>query len=356
MARTLATKLHLLTVREVQAAPDGDHSDGGGLLLRVRRDSASWVLRYTAHSGERREMGLGVARRNNAAATGDSLTTARRLAHEARDLLQRGGDPIDDRDSRRTVAKQSEQAQRAEKRRTPTTLARAARGYHERVIEPTRTSKHAAQWIASLENHIPAALWQAPISEIEPPALLAALSSLRPHGRARNVKGDRVPETLQRVRQRLDAVFEDAFFHKLRTSNPAAAIRRKLREAQERRQRGELKAPGLQGRAGLRAGTAAGARQCRALLGECLRLLTDSAQVETRTPVCLPPEGWAAELCRAGFECRMHHRIRQPEQVCRVDKLDRFCTAADAGHVRAAGREAWVGRPRMASLMQTPPA
>jgi hypothetical protein len=26
----------LLTVRQVQAAGDGDHSDGGGLMLRVR--------------------------------------------------------------------------------------------------------------------------------------------------------------------------------------------------------------------------------------------------------------------------------------------------------------------------------
>ena len=36
-----AAKLHLLTAREVQPAKNGDHSDGGGLLLRVRRDSCS---------------------------------------------------------------------------------------------------------------------------------------------------------------------------------------------------------------------------------------------------------------------------------------------------------------------------
>ena len=84
MARKTAAKLNLLTVREAQTAGEGDHTDGGGLLLRVRGESASWVLRYTAPTGRRREMGLGVARRNNAAATGDNLTTARRLAHEAR--------------------------------------------------------------------------------------------------------------------------------------------------------------------------------------------------------------------------------------------------------------------------------
>ena len=52
----------------------------------------------------------------------------------------------------------------------------------------------------------------------------------------------RVPETLQRVRQRLDAVFEDAIFHGLCGSNPAAAIRRKMAEGSEKRKRGEFAA------------------------------------------------------------------------------------------------------------------
>ena len=42
--------------------------------------------------------------------------------------------------------------------------------------------------------------------------------------------GKHVPETLQRVRQRLDAVFEDAIFHGRCMTNPVAAIRRKMRE------------------------------------------------------------------------------------------------------------------------------
>lgn len=242
MARKTAAKLHLMTVREVQTAPEGDHTDGGGLLLRVRGDSAAWVLRYTSPTGRRREMGLGVARRSNSAQTGDSLATARKLAHDARDLLQRGGDPIDERDGKRDTARQAEAVQKAEKARVRMTLARAAREYHERVIEPSRTSRHAAQWIASLENHMPADLWHAPLDSIEPPALLAALSNVKPHERARNFTGDKVHETLQRMRQRLDAVFEDAIFHKRCTSNPAAAIRRKMRETQDKRQRGEFKA------------------------------------------------------------------------------------------------------------------
>jgi hypothetical protein len=44
--RRIPNQLHRLTVRGVQAASDGDLSDGGGLLLRIRGESASWVLRY----------------------------------------------------------------------------------------------------------------------------------------------------------------------------------------------------------------------------------------------------------------------------------------------------------------------
>lgn len=100
------------------------------------------------------------------------------------------------------------------------------------MIEPSKTDKHAAQWISSLENHIPGPLWNRPIGEVEAPQLLQALLAIRPHERARNLtQGHRVIETLQRVRQRLDAVFEDAIFLGRCTSNPAAAVRRKIREA-----------------------------------------------------------------------------------------------------------------------------
>jgi hypothetical protein len=177
MARKrIVSNLHQLTVREVLAADDGDHSDGGGVLLRVRGESASWVFRYTAASGRRREMGLGVARRGSTAQAGDALTLARGLAHGAREQLAQDVDPIDARDGKRAAAQATETAKKATAKRERMTLARVAREYHERVIEPTRTDKHAAQWIASLEHHVPEALWHAPIDSVTPPALLEALS------------------------------------------------------------------------------------------------------------------------------------------------------------------------------------
>ena len=90
MARRIPTRLSLLTVRQVQTASDGDHNDGGGLCLRVRGASVSWVFRYTSPNGKRREQGLGVCDRNNSTIAGKSLTNARELAQEQRALLQRG--------------------------------------------------------------------------------------------------------------------------------------------------------------------------------------------------------------------------------------------------------------------------
>jgi hypothetical protein len=68
--KRLPSPLNLLSVRAVQTARDGDHSDGGGLLLRVRGDSLTWVLRFTAPNGKRREMGLGTVERSNPRSAG----------------------------------------------------------------------------------------------------------------------------------------------------------------------------------------------------------------------------------------------------------------------------------------------
>lgn len=241
MRKRHESRLHLLSVRQVQTAGEGDHGDGGGLLLRVRGDSTQFIFRFTAPSGKRREMGLGTCHRGNAGQAGDSLTTARTLAADARAQVRRGLDPIDERHRRKGVAREEATSTSQPVKRA--TLAWCARDYHERVIEQTRSAKHAAQWISSLENHIPASLWKRPIDEIDAPELLEALCAIRPHERARNLgRNDRLDETVRRIRQRLDAVFEDAIFHKRCTTNPAVAIKRKLREAKVRRTKGAFKA------------------------------------------------------------------------------------------------------------------
>ena len=116
MAKLRTGRLHVLTVRQVQTAGEGDHADGGGLLLRVRDASMSWVFRYTSATGRRREMGLGAVRRGSVADAGQSLTSARKQAREARDQLEAGADPIDVREQRRAAAREAEAHRRRRQR------------------------------------------------------------------------------------------------------------------------------------------------------------------------------------------------------------------------------------------------
>ncbi|MFT3816477.1 MAG: Arm DNA-binding domain-containing protein [Rubrivivax sp.] len=128
--------LHLLAARKVLAAPPGEHSDGGGVTLRVTEKSAWWVLRFTSPSGRRRRIGLGVCRRDSLAVIGESMSAAREEAQKARALLQYDIDPIDAWEQRREAIRAAEVTAEAKQARQRWTLARAARDYHERVIEP----------------------------------------------------------------------------------------------------------------------------------------------------------------------------------------------------------------------------
>jgi integrase len=224
--------IHLLTARQVQAAANGDHADGGGLVLKIHAGRSRWLFRFTSPAGIRRAMGLGAAHRDTIAAAGRSLTAAREAADKARKLLAGAIDPIEAKAAERSRARKAVDEKRTAAKSERTTLARVARAYHERVIEGSRSPIHAGHWIASLENNIPCHLWHKPIAEVTAPELLSALIDLQA----------RIPETATRIRQRLDAVFEDAVFHHLAPTNPAATIRRKLREAQGRRLRTKLRA------------------------------------------------------------------------------------------------------------------
>ena len=209
----------------IKHAKTGVLYDGGGLEFHVKDTGACAVLRYTSPAGQRRSMGLGPLDRASTQSVGRALADARRQAQEARALLARGLDPIEERKSQRLEAKAAIAARKQAAARQQSTLARVAREYHERVIEPTRTAKHSAQWIASLENNVPKELWHRPIQEVTAPLLLDAIAALQL----------RIPETASRIRQRLEAVFDEAEFRNISKGNPARAIRRKLSELRKGR-------------------------------------------------------------------------------------------------------------------------
>jgi hypothetical protein len=153
----------LLTVRQVQSAGEGDHSDGGGLMLRVRGVSASWVLRYTSASGRRREMGLGAARRGNSKDTGDSLTATRDAASKARVQLQAGQDLIEERQRLKAAARAAETASKAQAKREQLTLARAATEemlqvawcvFRDDYLTGKNTGKTQKDWPAHFSNSV----------------------------------------------------------------------------------------------------------------------------------------------------------------------------------------------------------
>jgi integrase len=227
--RLLGATLNLLSVREVLTAREGEKSDGGGLLLRCSRGRTAWVFRYTSATGKRREMGLGACARHNAKAAGESMALARELAAKARALLAGDPprDPIDVRDRTREEAREAARQRKAEKKQDQATLARVARAYHAARIEPRLSGKAAANWINSLENHVPPALWHKSIAAIARAELLDFLRDIQ----------DRMADTAQRVRVRLEEIFEEAIERSLVTDNPVAALRAKLRREHKPKRR-----------------------------------------------------------------------------------------------------------------------
>ena len=146
----------MLSARQVQVAREGDTHDGEGLILRVRKRAASWVLRYRVASGKRRELGLGAVERSSIEAAGASLTGTRELADKARDQLKRGIDPIDARRAERKAEWDAATKERGQAAAAATTLRGYAKDYYGKHVEPLRTFKHGQQWINSIEQHVPA--------------------------------------------------------------------------------------------------------------------------------------------------------------------------------------------------------
>lgn len=210
-------------------AGDGDYPDGHGLHVKIVKGRARATFRFTSPAGIRREMGLGPINRSSLAETGRGLTIVRDLAHEKRKLLREGIDPIEKKNADREQELAVVLAAKAKTKAEAMTLARAARSFHEREIEPQKklTEKHKGEWIASLERCVPEELWHRAVDTIDAPTLLDAMVPLQ----------SRVPETARRVRQRLELVFDDLEFRGGLASgkNPARAIRSRMeRQAPER--------------------------------------------------------------------------------------------------------------------------
>ncbi|MGT2444766.1 tyrosine-type recombinase/integrase [Ensifer adhaerens] len=193
----------LSALRVKQLTEPGKYGDGNGLYLVVDKSGAKrWMLR-TLVNGKRTDIGLG-------GVSLVSLAEAREKALEYRKLARAGGDPL---------------ASKREARRVVPSFKVAAETVHEEHKAAWKNDKHKDQWINTLNRYAVPLIGDMTVDRINTPDILRVLS---PIWLAK-------PQTAQRVRQRLNTVFDWAKASGYRTGdNPVEGVTRGLPKQLER--------------------------------------------------------------------------------------------------------------------------
>ncbi len=161
--------------------------------------SGKWILRFVSpESGKRRDMGLGTY-------PDVSIASVRRMGFEARELISRGIDPIDDRNLKRS---------NRHSRSAVPTFEQAARQVHADISPGFRNAKHRQQWINTLDCYIFPHIGNRPVTEL---TVADFADALRPIWLTR-------PETAGRVRQRCDKVMNWCAAKQYVMASPLGAI------------------------------------------------------------------------------------------------------------------------------------
>jgi len=167
-------ELTAVEVRNLTAS--GMYADGNCLYLVVDESGAKrWILRTTIH-GKRHDVGLG-------SLSLISLAAAREEAARLRKIARAGGDPLSERRRERAVVP---------------TFEEAARQVHKEHSGGFRNSKHAAQWLSSLEAYAFPAIGGRRVDHLESADILKALTPI----------WLKIPETARRVKQRIKVVMD----------------------------------------------------------------------------------------------------------------------------------------------------
>ncbi|KQW27654.1 hypothetical protein ASE36_18910 [Rhizobium sp. Root274] len=207
-----------LTARFVETVREpGRYGDGAGLYLVVGKGGGkSWLFIYR-FGAKQREMGLGPQ-------AAVSLKDARDAASEARKLLVRGVDPIEDRAEQHRLsaaakAAEDREANTASFGKFATDLLNGytetdSRGRERKVPglkEGFRNAKHAMQWETTLRDYA-SSLWDLKLDEIETDDVLGCIAPI----------WTKKNETARRVRGRIETVLAAAIARRLRPGpNPA---------------------------------------------------------------------------------------------------------------------------------------
>jgi integrase len=168
----------------------------------------SWEFRYTAPSGQRRNMSLGQY-------PDLPLAEARKRAAVLRLQIGDGIDPIEAR-AEELIAK--EKARASEK-----TLRLAANEYHGFMLPFWKNRKHAAQWLISL--NLLGDLLDQPLGKISSGMLL---DRLEPINRETH-------DTATRIRQRVEAIYDRAIISGTIQHNPALPLKRAIKSSKRKR-------------------------------------------------------------------------------------------------------------------------
>lgn len=171
-----------LGIKKIQSlkAP-GMYADGEGLYLCVAKGGTkSWILRTTVKGRKtksggpyRVEVGLG-------SLDLVGLAEAREAARPLRKLAREGTNPLDER------------------KRENLTFEDAARRVHKNLLPTWRNEKHAATWLATIENYALPEFGSRPIETVGTADVLAVLAPLWTNKH----------ETAKRLKQRLSTVFD----------------------------------------------------------------------------------------------------------------------------------------------------
>ncbi|WP_174958762.1 tyrosine-type recombinase/integrase [Halopseudomonas pelagia] len=184
------SKLSIKKIEKIMKIGDrGLTSDGGGLYLKVsKQGSGSWIFRYK-NSGKSRDMGLG-------SFPEISLASARNQAFLARQLRERGLDPIEERAKADAIAEDalSEGMHRKQSFKTLTEQ------YITNHSPAWRNDKHRSQWANTMNSYAFPVIGQLAPNEIKTSHLMEILSPI----------WITKTETASRVRNRIELVLDFA--------------------------------------------------------------------------------------------------------------------------------------------------
>jgi integrase len=196
MARGIE-KLSALGVAKKQ--DPGYYGDGAGLWLQISKSGTkSWVYRFKSPvTGKAREMGLG-------SLDTYSLAEARVRARDARQIIDAGRDPIDERQAEHQRIRLA-----AEK---TLTFDQCAEAYIEAHRAGWKNPKHAKQWGTTVATYASPEIGSLPVANVD---MALVLKILEPIWTKKN-------ETASRLRGRIESILDWATVRGYRNGdNPA---------------------------------------------------------------------------------------------------------------------------------------